>query len=85
MARDHMSIEVRGALDPALYRSLLRPHRTVLIKGVGDRLTGTYYVNEVVTTVDDGALRQTFAGATNALGRRGSEDFGQSAEEEEPT
>jgi hypothetical protein len=84
MAQDHMMIEARGTLDPALYRGLLRPHRPVLIKGVGDRLTGTYYVTDVLTTMQDGDLRQSFSAVTNALGRSGGEDFGQSAEEEEP-
>ncbi len=84
MARDHMVIEARGSLDPALYRGLLRAHRPVLIKGVGDRFTGTYYVTDVLTTMEDGTLRQSFSAVTNALGRRGGEDFGQSAEEEEP-
>jgi hypothetical protein len=84
MAHDHMSIEARGALDPALYRGLLRAHRPVLVKGVGDRLTGAYYVAELVTTMEEGVLRQTFAAVTNALGRRGGEEFGQSAEEEAP-
>ena len=84
MARDHMAVEARGGLDPALYRGLLRAHRPVLIKGVGERLTGTYYVTEVVTTMEEGELRQRFAAVSNALGRAGGEDFGQSAEEEEP-
>ena len=81
---DHMVIEARGELDPTLYRGLLRPHRTVLIKGVGDRLTGTYYVHSVRTVQKDGALVQSFVAISNALGRSGHEDFGQSAEEEPP-
>ncbi len=84
MARDTMAIEARGALDPALYRGLLRAHRTVLIKGVGARLTGTWYVTEVVTVLSEGRLLQSFAAVTNALGQRGDEAFGQSAEEEAP-
>ena len=84
IARDHMAIEARGALDPALYRGLLRAHRPVLIKGIGARLTGTWYVTEVVTVLTEGRLRQTFAAVTNALGRRGHEPFGLSAEEEAP-
>ena len=84
VARDGMAIEARGGLDPALYRGLLRAHRTVLIKGVGDRLTGSYYVVEVVTTMEEGVLTQSFAAVTNALGRSGREEFGRSAEEEQP-
>lgn len=84
MARDHLAVEARGAVDPARYRGLLRAHRPVLIKGVGDRLTGTYYVAEVVTVMEDGTLRQTFTALSNALGRQGNEAFGQSAQEEDP-
>ena len=83
-AEDHLAVEARGALDPALYRGLLRPHRTVLIKGVGDRLSGSYYVQELRTEMKDGTLSQSFVAVSNALGRKGGEAFGQSAEEEEP-
>ena len=81
---DHLAVEARGALDPAMYRGLLRPHRTVLIKGVGDRLSGSYYVRELRTEMIDGTLMQSFVAVSNALGRKGVETFGQSAEEEEP-
>jgi phage protein D len=84
MAEDHLVIEARGGLDPALYRGLLRAHRPVLIKGVGERLSSSYYVAEVLTTMQDGTLRQRFAALSNALGRQGSEAFGQSAEEVAP-
>ncbi|MDT1061994.1 hypothetical protein RM190_09015 [Paracoccus sp. CPCC 101403] len=82
--QDHLVIEARGQLDPARYRGLLRPHRTALIKGVGDRLSGSYYIREVVTAMADGNLTQNFVAVSNALGRKGSETFGQSAEEEPP-
>ena len=81
---DMLAIEARGELDPARYRGLLRPHRPVLIKGVGDRLSGSYYVAELRTEMAEGALTQSFVAVSNALGRRGGESFGQSAEEEEP-
>lgn len=77
-------IEARGQVDPRLYRNLLRARRTVLIKGVGERLSGVYYVRSVRTSVDEGVLTQTFIAERNALGQTGQEDFGQSAEEEEP-
>ncbi|MFG6080216.1 hypothetical protein ACEUZ9_000667 [Paracoccus litorisediminis] len=82
---DHLSVEARGQLDPARYRGLLRAHRCVLIKGVGDRLGGSHYVREVQTELADGNLLQRFTAVSNALGRRGAEEFGQSAEEEPPT
>ncbi|MCJ1903134.1 MULTISPECIES: hypothetical protein [Paracoccus] len=82
--RDHLAIEARGQLDPARYRGLLRAHRTALIKGVGDRLSGTWYIREVTTEMAEGMLVQRFSALTNALGRRGGEGFGQSAEEDPP-
>ncbi|GAA6179496.1 hypothetical protein NBRC116594_09340 [Shimia sp. NS0008-38b] len=85
MAADSFAIEARGELDPGLYRNLLRPHQPVLIKGVGDRLSGTYYVRSVRTCMTEGELSQTFVAVTNALGRSGDEQFGQSAEEEPST
>lgn len=85
MAADSLAIEARGALDPGLYRNLLRPHRPVLIKGVGDRLSGAYYVRSVRTLMREGELSQSFIAVTNALGRTGAEDFGKSAEEEPAT
>ncbi|MCP4936295.1 MAG: hypothetical protein GY927_19345 [bacterium] len=84
-AEDHMVIEARGELDPTLYRGLLRAHRNVLIKGVGDRLTGVYYVHSVRTVQKEGTLTQSFVAVSNALGRSGNEAFGQSAEEEPAT
>lgn len=82
MAFDGQVIEARGALDPGLYRNLLRPHAPVLIKGTGDRLSGTYYVRSVRTEMKGGELTQSFVAVSNALGRTGAENFGQSAEEE---
>jgi hypothetical protein len=56
----------------------------VLVKGVGAAHSGVYYVRSVRTAVDDGTITQTFLAARNALGQTGQEEFGQSAEEEEP-
>ena len=48
-------LEARGEVDPALYRGLLRARRTVLIKGVGARLSGIYYVRSVRTVLEEAA------------------------------
>ena len=77
-------LEARGELDPALYRGLLRARRPVLVKGVGARLSGTYYVRSVRTVLEEGRLSQSFVAWRNALGQSGVEDFGQSAEEVPP-
>ena len=74
-------IELRAELDPSLYRGLLRARRPVLVRGVGRRLSGIYYVQSVRTTMEDNQLLQTFVGVRNATGQSGQEQFGQSAEE----
>lgn len=77
-------VEARGELDPALYRGLLRARLPVLIKGVGAKFSGTYYVRSVRTVLQEGQLTQTFIATRNALGQTGQEDFGQNAEEVPP-
>ncbi|MFN0245401.1 MAG: contractile injection system protein, VgrG/Pvc8 family [Kofleriaceae bacterium] len=76
-----LCIEARGELDPALYRGLLRARRTVLLKGVGTRLAGSWYVSSVRTTLDTGVLTQTFVLQRNAIAPSGGERFGTTAEE----
>ncbi|MDB4927881.1 MAG: hypothetical protein JWM10_365 [Myxococcaceae bacterium] len=78
------AIEARGSVDPSLYRGLLRARRTVPIKGIGQMLTGLYYVRSVRTVVDEGVLTQSFVAERNALGLSGREDFGRQAEEVPP-
>ncbi len=74
-------IELRGELDPSLYRGLLRARRPVLVRGVGRRFSGIYYVQSVRTTLEGATLLQTFVARRNATGQTGQESFGQSAEE----
>jgi hypothetical protein len=74
-------IELRAEVDPALYRGLVRARRPVLVRGVGRRFSGVYYVESVRTTLDNGVLSQSFVASRNATDQTGSEDFGQSAEE----
>lgn len=80
-ALDTFVIEARGEIDIALYRGVLRARRPVLIKGVGERLSGTYFVRELRTTLGDGRLTQRFIAERNALGQSGREEFGREAEE----
>jgi hypothetical protein len=74
-------VELRAELDPALYRGLLRARRPVLVRGVGRRFSGAYYVQSVRTTMEDNRLLQTFAALRNATGQSGQERFGGTAEE----
>jgi hypothetical protein len=77
-------IELRAELDPALYRGLLRARRPVLVRGVGRRFSGIYYVESVRTTLENATLTQSFVATRNATGQTGQESFGQSAEEVPP-
>lgn len=77
-------LEARGEIDPEQYRGLLRARRGVLVKGVGRRLAGTWYVTSVRTVLEGGALTQTFIAARNAIAPSGRERFGTTAEEEGP-
>jgi phage protein D len=77
-------LEARGELDPALYRGLLRARRPVLLKGVGRRHAGTWYVTAVRSVLDQGALTQTFTAVRNAVTPSGREVFGRDAEEVGP-
>ncbi len=79
-----LCLEARGEVDPALYRTILRARRGVLLKGVGRRLAGTWYVTSVRTVLDGGVLSQTFVAARNALAPAGGERFGTTADEEGP-
>ena len=74
-------VELRAELDPSLYRGVLRARRPVLVRGVGRRFSGVYYVQSVRTTMEENRLLQTFVGLRNATGQSGQERFGQSAEE----
>lgn len=74
-------VELRAELDPALYRGLLRARRPVLVRGIGRRFSGVFYVESVRTTMEDNQLLQTFVAVRNATGQSGQERFGQSAEE----
>ena len=59
-------IELRAELDPALYRGLLRARRPVLVRGVGRRFSGVYYVQSVRTTLESATLLQSFVATRNA-------------------
>lgn len=74
-------VELRAELDPALYRGLLRARRPVLVRGVGRRFSGVFYVQSVRTTLEGPVLLQSFVASRNATGQTGQEAFGQSAEE----
>ncbi|HUH98334.1 MAG TPA: contractile injection system protein, VgrG/Pvc8 family [Anaerolineales bacterium] len=74
------AVSLSGELDITAYEGVLRSRRTVLVKGIGTRYSGTYYVTRVVHTLTPGGYKQKFQLTRNALGLSGSESFGSSAD-----
>ncbi|MFI9561187.1 phage late control D family protein [Nonomuraea endophytica] len=68
-------VRVQGEIDSRAYRASLRPGRPVVIKAVGERHSGTYYVSRATHTFTVDGYRQTFEAYRNALGVTGAEDF----------
>lgn len=68
-------VTVHGEIDSRAYRSVLRPGRPVVIKAVGERHSGTYYVVRVGHTFTVDGYRQSFEAYRNALGVTGTEQF----------
>jgi phage protein D len=70
-------ITASGEVDTDAYQTVLRPHRLVLVKGVGSLYSGKYYVTRVVHELkSDGSYAQKFEARRNARGLDGSEKFG---------
>lgn len=73
-------IEAGGEINSEAYQAVLRPHRTVLVKGAGTEYSGTYYVTRVVHLLKgDGSYTQQFEARRNARDLDGSEKFGGSS------
>jgi phage protein D len=64
-----------GELDTALYGGVLRAKRPVLVRGAGQRLSGTWYVERVLHTFTADGYTQRFTLRRNALGVTGQERF----------
>jgi len=58
---------------------VLRPRRTVTIKGIGETYSGVYYVNHVTHVFSQEGYRQRFWVKRNALMPTGSETFSANA------
>jgi phage protein D len=70
-------ITASGEINSDAYRSVLRPHRLVLVKGAGKPYSGKYYVTRVVHELkNDGSYKQKFEARRNARDLDGSERFG---------
>ena len=70
-------ITASGTIDVDSYQTVLRPHRLVLVKGMGSSFSGKYYVTAVVHEIaSDGTYNLKFEARRNARGIDGSENFG---------
>lgn len=65
-----MSIRADGELDGSLYGHVLRVGEPVDVDGVGERYSGTYYVDTVTHRFDTHGYDQGFTLMRNALGRK---------------
>jgi phage protein D len=65
-----MSIQADGELDGSVYGHVLRVAEPVEIDGVGERYSGTYYVDSVTHRFDTKGYDQRFSLLRNALGRK---------------
>lgn len=65
-----MSIRAQGELDGSLYGQVLRVAEPVEVDGVGERYSGTYYVDSVTHRFDVRGYDQGFSLMRNALGRK---------------
>ena len=78
-ARDEAGwfMSATGEINCDAYGFILRPRRTVLVKGAGSLYSGMYYVTRVTHKMtNDGRYKQTFEARRNAIGLDGSEEFG---------
>ncbi len=69
-----------GEINGNLYGHLLKPRRTVTVKGVGESYSGVYYVTHVTHTFAPEGYTQLFRVKRNAVLPTGSEDFSASSE-----
>lgn len=73
-------IEAYGEINSEAYQSVLRPHRSVLVKGAGTAYSGKYYVTRVVHEMNhEGDYIQKFEARRNARDLDGSEQFSSSS------
>jgi hypothetical protein len=64
-----------GTVDARAYGNVLKPRRTVTIKGVGETYSGIYYVNHVNHMITAEGYSQSFQVRRNGIRPTGAEDF----------
>ena len=70
-------VSVVGEIDAQRYGHVLKPHGTVVIKGVGATYSGVYYVTHVTHTFTPKGYTQAFRAKRNALRPASLEEFDQ--------
>lgn len=73
--RGQWFVTAQGTVAANLYGHVLKPRRTVMIKGVGETYSGLYYVSRVTHVLGVDGYTQTFVAKRNALQLTGTEDF----------
>jgi len=73
--RGQWFVKVQGTVAGNLYGHVLKPRRTVTIKGVGETYSGLYYVTHVTHSFSADGYVQTFCAKRNALHLSGTEEF----------
>ena len=73
--RSAWAITAEGDLDTTAYGGVLRARRPVLVRGAGQRFSGTYYVERVQHLLDNDSYSQHFSLRRNATGLQGTEAF----------
>jgi hypothetical protein len=64
-----------GEVAANYYGTILMPHNTVTIKGIGETYSGIYYVTRVTHVFGTDGYTQTFTVKRNALNPLGTEKF----------
>lgn len=72
-------VTAEGEIDGNHYEHVLKPRRTVTIKGVGETHSGVYYVTHVTHAFTPSGYSQFFRAKRNALRPTGTEDFSTTA------
>jgi len=73
--RSAWAVRATGELNTAAYGGVLRARRPVNVRGAGQVLSGTYYVEKVLHNITGEGYVQRFALRRNALGLSGDERF----------
>lgn len=73
--RGQWFVNVHGTVAGNLYGHVLKPRRTVTVKGVGETFSGIYYVTRVNHEFGPDGYMQNFSAKRNALLPSGTEDF----------